>query len=148
MSSSFADQQRPRIRVPMREDRGSCGVSANENSCAHRVTWSPNKLWRSPPYLTYDQQVLLYDSLWGRYSTQEGGEEEGGGQTFLQGGGQWAQWAGLQQPAAALWASAISSRWRCCSTPPSSSSSQPSNNTLQNIQQTCYIAEYDKSQAC
>ncbi len=26
---------------------GSCGVSANEWSCAHHVTWSPNKLWRS-----------------------------------------------------------------------------------------------------
>jgi hypothetical protein len=46
------------IRVQMRGDGGggSCGVSANENSCAHHVTWSPNKLWRStvPPYLTYD----------------------------------------------------------------------------------------------
>jgi hypothetical protein len=27
--------------------RGGCGVSANENSCAHHVTWSPSKLWRS-----------------------------------------------------------------------------------------------------
>ena len=26
---------------------GSCGVSANEYSCAHHVTWSPNKLWKS-----------------------------------------------------------------------------------------------------
>ncbi len=26
---------------------GSCGVLANEYSCAHHVTWSPNKLWRS-----------------------------------------------------------------------------------------------------
>ncbi len=26
---------------------GSCGVSANEYSCAHHVTWSPIKLWRS-----------------------------------------------------------------------------------------------------
>ncbi len=25
----------------------SCGVSANENSCAHHVTWSPSKLCRS-----------------------------------------------------------------------------------------------------
>ncbi len=25
---------------------GSCGVSANEYSCAHHVTWRPNKLWR------------------------------------------------------------------------------------------------------
>ncbi len=30
----------------MRGD-GGCGVSANEYSCAHQVTWSPNKLWRS-----------------------------------------------------------------------------------------------------
>ncbi len=34
----------PHIRVQM---RGSCGVSAKEYSCAHHVTWSPNKLWRS-----------------------------------------------------------------------------------------------------
>jgi hypothetical protein len=26
---------------------GDCGVSANENSCAHHVTWSLNKRWRS-----------------------------------------------------------------------------------------------------
>ncbi len=26
---------------------GGCRTSANENSCAHHVTWSPNKLWRS-----------------------------------------------------------------------------------------------------
>jgi hypothetical protein len=26
---------------------GGCGVSANEYSCAHHVTWSPIKLWRS-----------------------------------------------------------------------------------------------------
>ncbi len=26
---------------------GSCGASANENSCTHHLTWSPNKLWRS-----------------------------------------------------------------------------------------------------
>ncbi len=25
----------------------SCVVSANEYSCAHHLTWSPNKLWRS-----------------------------------------------------------------------------------------------------
>ncbi len=46
MSSIFADQQRPRIRVP-NWGGGRCGVSANEHSCAHHVTWSPNKLWRS-----------------------------------------------------------------------------------------------------
>ncbi len=31
----------------MRAKEGSYGVSANENSCAHHVTWGPNKLWRS-----------------------------------------------------------------------------------------------------
>ncbi len=37
-------------------DRGGCGVSANEYSCAHHVTWGPSKLWRStPPYLTYER---------------------------------------------------------------------------------------------
>jgi hypothetical protein len=29
---------------------GCCGVSANDYSCAHHVTWSPNKLWRSNSY--------------------------------------------------------------------------------------------------
>ncbi len=47
MSYILADQQRPCKRVPMRRDVGSCGVSANGYSCAHHVTWSPNKLWRS-----------------------------------------------------------------------------------------------------
>ncbi len=27
--------------------KGGCGVSADENSCAHHVTWCPNKLWIS-----------------------------------------------------------------------------------------------------
>jgi hypothetical protein len=31
----------------MRGDWGGCGVSANEYSCTHHVTWSHNKLWRS-----------------------------------------------------------------------------------------------------
>jgi hypothetical protein len=37
------------IRVQMRREGGggSCRVSANDYSCAHHVTWSPNKLWRS-----------------------------------------------------------------------------------------------------
>ncbi len=50
MSSVLADQQRPRTWVPMR-GMGRCGVSANEVSCAHHVTWSPNKLWRSTSIL-------------------------------------------------------------------------------------------------
>jgi hypothetical protein len=32
---------------PNAGEEGGCGVSANENSCAHRVTWSPNKFGRS-----------------------------------------------------------------------------------------------------
>jgi hypothetical protein len=47
MSSVFADQEPPRIRVQMRGDWGSCGVSDNKYSCVHHVTWSPNKLLRS-----------------------------------------------------------------------------------------------------
>jgi hypothetical protein len=35
------------IRVQMRGEGGSCSVSANEYSCVHHVTQSPNKLWRS-----------------------------------------------------------------------------------------------------
>ncbi len=35
------------FRVQKRGEGGSCGVSANEYSCAHHVTWGPNKLWRS-----------------------------------------------------------------------------------------------------
>ncbi len=47
MSSTFADQQLPRNTSPNAGGGGSFGVSANEYSCAHHVTWSPNKLWRS-----------------------------------------------------------------------------------------------------
>ncbi len=47
MSSTFADQQRPHISSPNARGEWDCGVSANECSCAHHVTWSPNKLWRS-----------------------------------------------------------------------------------------------------
>ncbi len=47
MSSILANQKRPRTSSPNAEGWGDCGVSANEYSCAHRVTWSPNKLRRS-----------------------------------------------------------------------------------------------------
>ncbi len=47
MSSTFADQERPRISSQNARGGGDCRVSANECSCAHHVTWSPNKLWRS-----------------------------------------------------------------------------------------------------
>jgi hypothetical protein len=32
------------LRVQMRGEGGSCGVSAIEYSCAHHMTWSPKKL--------------------------------------------------------------------------------------------------------
>ncbi len=41
------------IRVQMWWRGGSSGVSANEYSCAHHVTWSPNKLWRSNSIHSY-----------------------------------------------------------------------------------------------
>ncbi len=37
----------PSYTSPNTGGGGGCGVSANEYSCAHNVTWSPNKLWRS-----------------------------------------------------------------------------------------------------
>jgi hypothetical protein len=43
---SFLNNNAPVIRVQMQGEGGSCGVSANEYSCAHHVTWSPKKLWR------------------------------------------------------------------------------------------------------
>jgi hypothetical protein len=46
----------------MRGDgRGGCGVSANDYSCAHHVTWSQNTVnFRDlPPYLTYDLSAHL-----------------------------------------------------------------------------------------
>jgi hypothetical protein len=39
---------------------GGCGVSANEYSCAHHVTWSPNKLWRSTSIFN----LCLYHRSW------------------------------------------------------------------------------------
>ncbi len=42
----------------MRGEGGSCGVTANEYSCAYHVTWSPNKLWRSTSVLTYDRRGI------------------------------------------------------------------------------------------
>jgi hypothetical protein len=44
------------IWVQIRGEGGSCGVSANEYSCAHHVTWSPNKLGRS----TYIFNLWVY----------------------------------------------------------------------------------------
>ncbi len=48
MSSVFAYQQwRPLNTSPNAGGGGSCVASAYEYSCAHHVTWRPNKLWRS-----------------------------------------------------------------------------------------------------
>jgi hypothetical protein len=44
---------------------GGCGA-ANENSCAHHVTWSPNKLWRSNSIfnlLSYSMILVLLIEL-------------------------------------------------------------------------------------
>ncbi len=57
MSSICADQLCPRLRVPMRGDGGRLRGLSLEYSCAHHVTWSPNKLWSFrdlPPYLIYE----------------------------------------------------------------------------------------------
>jgi hypothetical protein len=52
-----------RIRVPMRgEGGGGGGVSANEYSCAHHVTWNPNKLWRSNSILNLCQRLFMYST--------------------------------------------------------------------------------------
>jgi hypothetical protein len=49
------------IRVQMRGGGGgSCGVSADGYSCAHHVTWSPNKLWRSTSIFNLWVQGLVY----------------------------------------------------------------------------------------
>ncbi len=37
----------PSYTSPNAGGLGVRGISANEYSCAHHVTWSPNKLWRS-----------------------------------------------------------------------------------------------------
>jgi hypothetical protein len=48
MSFILADQWRPSyMSLNAGKGGGGCGVSANENSGAHHVTWSPTKLWRS-----------------------------------------------------------------------------------------------------
>jgi hypothetical protein len=47
MSSILLTNSALVIGVQMRGEGGRCGVSANEDSCAHQVTWTPNKLWRS-----------------------------------------------------------------------------------------------------
>jgi hypothetical protein len=41
------------MRVQIRGEGGNCGVSANEYSCAHHVTWSQINVGDLTPYLTY-----------------------------------------------------------------------------------------------
>jgi hypothetical protein len=51
----------------------SCGVSANENSCAHHATWSPNKLWRSNSIFNlWRSHPQFAKSLWRRFRTLSG----------------------------------------------------------------------------
>jgi hypothetical protein len=53
MSSVFADQQRPSYTSPnVGGGRVAGSLSANEYSCAHHVTWGPNKFWRSTSIFT------------------------------------------------------------------------------------------------
>ncbi len=53
---------------------GDCGVSANEHSCAHHVTWSPNKLWRSTSifnlWCTHFQCILYIKDKRGHWTGQ------------------------------------------------------------------------------
>ncbi len=53
------------IRVQMRGEGGSCGVSlsANEYSCAYHVTWNPNKLWRSTSIFNLCFQSIIFFEL-------------------------------------------------------------------------------------
>jgi hypothetical protein len=56
MSSILADQQRSRIWAQMRGEEGSCGVSANEYSCAHGAQINFGDL---SSYLTDDKPIEL-----------------------------------------------------------------------------------------
>jgi hypothetical protein len=50
----------------MRGEGVSCGVLANEYSCAHHVTWSPNKLWRSTSIFNLcfnERKLCLQDTV-------------------------------------------------------------------------------------
>ncbi len=47
----------------MREEGLGGWVSANENSCAHHVTWSPNKLWISNSIFKFSWRPNLSSSL-------------------------------------------------------------------------------------
>jgi hypothetical protein len=67
-----------------------CGVSANENSCAHHVTRSPKKLWRSNSIFNLcvhhrisalsSANALLCSALIRGKSLRMGGEIGGGGE--------------------------------------------------------------------
>jgi hypothetical protein len=49
---------------------GVAGVSANEYSCAHHVTWSPNKLWSLPSYFNLTPHTLQSHPAWIRVLDQ------------------------------------------------------------------------------
>ncbi len=52
------------VRAQMRGRMGGCEVSANENSCAHHVTWSPNYFGHLTPHLTiYGRNASLWPSF-------------------------------------------------------------------------------------
>jgi hypothetical protein len=68
MSSILADQ-RPSFMSPNGGRGGgacglACGVAANENSCAHHVTWNPKKLWRSNSMFSDFYLYLLRGEDW------------------------------------------------------------------------------------
>ncbi len=44
----------------------NCRASANEKSCAHHVTWSPNKLWRSNSIFNLSHAVPFWFSVKGK----------------------------------------------------------------------------------
>ncbi len=48
------------IRVQMRGEGGSYEISANVYSCAHHVTWGPNKLWSSTSI--FNLWIYLYEN--------------------------------------------------------------------------------------
>jgi hypothetical protein len=54
----------------MRGEGVSCGFLANEYSCAHHVTWSPNKLWRSNSifYLCFNERNVCFPDTVARWA--------------------------------------------------------------------------------
>jgi hypothetical protein len=60
----LADQWHPSYMGPNTGGgEGVAGVSANENSCAHHLTWSPNKLWRSNSLFNLWCQMISFSDF-------------------------------------------------------------------------------------